>query len=1078
MENLGISVTNEQLNPLVPISDPLIPSSLNFIGTKLDPTITLPLLAPPTFSESPLRVGGISNDSLFLGVSNTSLLKSAGGASDLFPTAPIPEGMGVVQRSAGLGAPGGVTTLDLAAAPQLANSTTTNPQQLTPEVLADLKSAAIARWASLGLSTAEVEKLQGTKLVVDDLASNTLAETQGYTIILDWDASGIGWYVDATPLDNAEFTQQVSATELVANRDSVAFRRVDLLSTLTHEFGHILGLEHSETDALMRKSLPIGERLLPSLETLQAVRQDGFVNDRAQLGSTYRNLVTRDGAIGYWGLDETTGTTITDSSLGNHNGTYLGANSITNGNSLGIKFDGASAVDIPLNSPETNYTYELWFKTTEPNVGISFVNDGGGSRDRHIWLNNGNIGNLLWSYEVIESSGKNYADDRWHYLAVTVQSGVGQKVYVDSELVASGNKGESNFSWDSHLTIGRADSNYFKGSIDEVALYGNVLSQIQIREHYLARNTLDTAAPDLSLTNISIPSISMTWGQSIPISWTVTNQGQSAANLNWSDRVYLSKDSLLDSSDILLNKASIINNSPFEVGSSYSRITNISIPQNIDPNQQWYVLVSVDDGKDIAEVSKTNNIAVQSINVSPQGLVYFNDFESPVGTEWSNGTTNNAYPSLLTQFLGRSNNDGRTLSLNTIPGQNYRLEFDLYVIDTWDGSPITSYSPDYFNVTANGNSVFRQTFSNTTAPQSFRIPDVGDYTKNLVFGSWAGVGDSIYRRIPLTFTATGNTTQLNFFGSGLEVLDNESWGLDNVKIWTNDPNTANPNLVVSNINTTPNLDVNTPLNLTWTVTNQGTGNALNNWFDRVYLSKNTSVDGTAILLGSVSAADLTPLAPNTSYNLTKTFNLPLDTIGDWNILVVADSLNLQPETDESDNTRFTPIHIKTPDLIVSNIIAPTSSPERSSFDLAWTVKNQGDLAAIADWQDSIYLSNDAILDTSDRLLSTYDASGKTPLAAGSSYQATTNITLPERLGAGTRYLIVAADRNSVQVETNNDNNYTAIPIEITVPDLIVESATAPNTIVLGDTATFSWTAKNQGNVNAIQYWYDQVYLCW
>ena len=99
MENLGISVTNEQLNPLVPIGGDLQTSnSFNINNTKLDPTITLPLLAPPTFSESPLKVGGISNDSLFLGVSNTSLLRSAGGSTDLFPTAPIPEGMGAVQH--------------------------------------------------------------------------------------------------------------------------------------------------------------------------------------------------------------------------------------------------------------------------------------------------------------------------------------------------------------------------------------------------------------------------------------------------------------------------------------------------------------------------------------------------------------------------------------------------------------------------------------------------------------------------------------------------------------------------------------------------------------------------------------------------------------------------------------------------------------------------------------------------------------------------------------------------------------------------------------------------------------------
>jgi hypothetical protein len=46
----------------------------------------------------------------------------------------------------------------------------------TPEVLERLKTAAIERWAALGLSSEEVAKLRGTTLVVDDLASNILGD--------------------------------------------------------------------------------------------------------------------------------------------------------------------------------------------------------------------------------------------------------------------------------------------------------------------------------------------------------------------------------------------------------------------------------------------------------------------------------------------------------------------------------------------------------------------------------------------------------------------------------------------------------------------------------------------------------------------------------------------------------------------------------------------------------------------------------------------------------------------------------------------------------------------------------------
>jgi hypothetical protein len=61
------------------------------------------------------------------------------------------------------------------------------------------------------------------------------------TIFIDADAAGYGWFVDETPEDDVEF----------ATADSEADGKMDLLTAVMHELGHVLGFEDltSEVDA-------------------------------------------------------------------------------------------------------------------------------------------------------------------------------------------------------------------------------------------------------------------------------------------------------------------------------------------------------------------------------------------------------------------------------------------------------------------------------------------------------------------------------------------------------------------------------------------------------------------------------------------------------------------------------------------------------------------------------------------------------------------------------------------------------------------------------------------------------------
>jgi len=183
-----------------------------------------------------------------------------------------------------------------------------------------------------------------------------------------------------------------------------------------------------------------------------------------------------------------------------------------------------------------------------------------------------------------------------------------------------------------------------------------------------------------------------------------------------------------------------------------------------------------------ATITGANGTATGTINNDdPFGnVIYANDFESSIGTEWSVTTNDNTYPSVFSRFLGRFNRGNTELTLNTVIGNLYLLEFDLYAIDSWDGNK----ENDFFNVSVNNQQVFHETITNNLDyTQSFRPPDIGGIgTASLGFVTF--YSDSIYRKIPIAFTATDTTTRINFADSRIFTagLNDESWGIDNIKV--------------------------------------------------------------------------------------------------------------------------------------------------------------------------------------------------------------------------------------------------------------------------------------------------------
>jgi uncharacterized repeat protein (TIGR03803 family) len=286
----------------------------------------------------------------------------------------------------------------------------------------------------------------------------------------------------------------------------------------------------------------------------------------------------------------------------------------------------------------------------------------------------------------------------------------------------------------------------------------------------------------------------------------------------------------------------------------------------------------------------------------------------------------------------------------------------------------------------------------------------------------------------------------------------------------------------------PNKPQSPTVQVSWTATNEGTGQASGYWYDAVYVSTN------ATIAGAISSSDYSgpeTLQVGSQYGETNMITLPQQSGVYYLILSVNDGHNVYESNYANNVSTAIPVtvdyQLSPPDLAPIALVAPTNINlpyPNPTVQVSWSVTNEGVGAAIPYWFDTIWFSTNGVLDSNSVDVGDFPVTQEVP--PGGSYAETNSVTLPMSTN-GNYTLFVHVDNYNFVYESNKSNNIsTGISGTFTigaVPDLAATefSANTSNLVFYPDspqspTVQVSWTVANQGVGPALGNWYDTIYI--
>ena len=216
------------------------------------------------------------------------------------------------------------------------------------------------------------------------------------------------------------------------------------------------------------------------------------------------SYVPANGLVGYWPFE---GNANDASGKGNH-GTVNGATLTTDRNGVAnnaYSFNGSNQKitvndnDV-LSFPSGIFSLSAWVNVNSPVVVCNILCKYGitSNFEYNIGMNSSSIGGQAWSLSGNGNSGASTSVtpyiNNWHYFTYVSNSGNGTKLYVDGVQITTGTFNTSspmgNGTGSLYFGMGGGwnQQYYFKGLIDDIAMYNRVLTQQEITALYTGGN--------------------------------------------------------------------------------------------------------------------------------------------------------------------------------------------------------------------------------------------------------------------------------------------------------------------------------------------------------------------------------------------------------------------------------------------------------------------------------------------------------------------------------------------------------------------------------------------------------------